>query len=46
MKSHLLTHIALASLLAGGLCAQDKLELKDPKQKASYAIGMDIGANF
>lgn len=46
MKPYLFTHVTAASLFALAVCAQDKLELTDPKQKASYAIGMDIGANF
>lgn len=46
MKLNLIAPIALASLLAGTASAQDKMELKDSKQKASYAIGMDIGSNF
>ena len=36
----------MATLLAGGLNAQDKLDLKDAKLKASYAIGADIGGNM
>lgn len=36
----------MAALLAVAVRAQDKIELKDTKQKSSYAIGMDIGANF
>ena len=46
MKRQLTIHLTAASLLAISLCAQEKAELKDAKQKASYAIGMDIGANF
>jgi FKBP-type peptidyl-prolyl cis-trans isomerase FklB len=46
MTSHLVTNVAVAALFAAGLYAQDKVELKDAKQKASYAIGMDIGSNF
>jgi len=46
MTSNLITKLAIATLLAAGVQAQDKVELKDAKQKASYAIGMDIGANF
>ena len=33
-------------LLALGAQAQDKLDLKEPKQRASYAIGLDIGGNL
>ncbi len=36
----------MATLLAGGLHAQDKLDLKDAKLKASYAVGADIGGNM
>ena len=46
MTSNLITKLAVATLLAAGVQAQEKVELKDAKQKASYAIGMDIGANF
>ena len=46
MTSHLITNLTVATLLAAGVYAQDKVELKDAKQKASYAIGMDIGSNF
>jgi FKBP-type peptidyl-prolyl cis-trans isomerase FklB len=46
MTSHLVTNVAVAALFAAGVYAQDKVELKDAKQKASYAIGMDIGSNF
>ena len=33
-------------LAAGSAVAQDKPSLKDQKEKISYIIGMDIGANF
>lgn len=46
MTSTIITNISVAALLALGVQAQEKLELKDARQKASYAIGMDIGANF
>lgn len=46
MTSNLITNLTIATLLATGVYAQDKVELKDAKQKASYAIGMDIGSNF
>ena len=36
----------MTTLLAVALHAQEKVELKDMKQKLSYAIGMDIGSNF
>src|SRR5882672_7385045 len=45
MKSHL-TATVILGLLAGSALAQEKLDLKDPKQRASYSIGADIGANF
>ena len=32
--------------MTGAAFAQEKMDLKDTKQKASYAIGMDIGSNF
>jgi FKBP-type peptidyl-prolyl cis-trans isomerase FklB len=38
--------IAVASILAGGAPAQAPVELKDLKQKASYAIGAEIAANL
>lgn len=37
---------ALFILAAGSAAAQDKPSLKDQKEKISYIIGMDIGANF
>lgn len=37
---------ALGILMALSVSAQEKPDLKDPKQRASYAIGTDIGANF
>ena len=50
MTSKIITGLAVAALFATGACAQDKpvekMDLKDAKQKTSYAIGMDIGANF
>src|ERR1044071_3765802 len=46
MTSYLITNLAVAALFAAGIYAQEKVELKDAKQKASYAIGMDIGSNF
>jgi FKBP-type peptidyl-prolyl cis-trans isomerase len=41
-----LTSTIILGLLAGSAFAQDKLDLKDQKQKASYSIGADIGGNF
>ncbi len=46
MTSNLITNLTIAALLALGVQAQEKIELKDARQKASYAIGMDIGSNF
>ncbi|HMJ89824.1 MAG TPA: FKBP-type peptidyl-prolyl cis-trans isomerase [Candidatus Acidoferrum sp.] len=41
------TSVAAAALFTTMLnAADDKLDLKDAKQKSSYAIGMDIGGNF
>jgi len=37
---------ALFVLAFGSAAAQDKPSLKDQKEKISYIIGMDIGANF
>jgi FKBP-type peptidyl-prolyl cis-trans isomerase FklB len=41
MKSHLIPTLALG-LLVNSAFAQDKPDLSDPKQKTSYALGMDI----
>jgi len=46
MISKRITQLTLVTLLSFGACAQDKPDLKDAKQKSSYAIGMDIGANL
>jgi FKBP-type peptidyl-prolyl cis-trans isomerase FklB len=46
MTSRIITQLTVAALMAVALPAQEKIELKDAKQKSSYAIGMDIGANF
>ncbi len=46
MTKHLITGLTFASLFVAAVGAQDKMELKDSKQKTSYAIGMDIGGNF
>jgi FKBP-type peptidyl-prolyl cis-trans isomerase FklB len=45
MKNYIAASLVLA-LFAGGVQAQDKPDLKDPKIRASYAIGTDIGNNF
>lgn len=46
MTTKFIMGLAAATLVAAGVSAQEKVELKDAKQKSSYAIGMDIGANF
>ncbi len=46
MNSYLLPSLALGLLLVGSAKAQDKLDLKNPRQRASYSIGADIGSNF
>ena len=40
------TAIAIFALAAFAVEAQEKTELKDTRQKSSYAIGLDIGSNF
>ena len=45
MRSYLIAAFALPLLLTGA-SAQDKPDLKDPRLKASYAIGADIGNAF
>jgi FKBP-type peptidyl-prolyl cis-trans isomerase FklB len=45
MKSYIVCTVALG-LFVGAAIAQDKMDLKDPKQRASYAIGVNIGENF
>jgi FKBP-type peptidyl-prolyl cis-trans isomerase FklB len=46
MTSNRITSLVIAGLFAAAAHAQEKVELKDTKQKISYAIGMDIGSNF
>ena len=46
MTSNRITSLVIATLLAVAARAQEKVELKEPKQKISYAIGMDIGSNL
>ena len=46
MTSNRITSLVIATLFAAAAHAQDKVELKEPKQKISYAIGMDIGSNL
>jgi FKBP-type peptidyl-prolyl cis-trans isomerase FklB len=45
MKLTFITPLAFAAL-ATQLHAEGNLELKDPRDKASYAIGRDIGSDF
>jgi len=46
MTSKIIVGLSVATLLAMGATAQEKVELKEARQKSSYAIGMDIGSNF
>src|SRR4029079_3551238 len=46
MIRHLIPCAAAVALAVVSCSAQEKIELKDAKQKSSYAIGMDIGNNF
>ena len=46
MTSKPILTLAVMALLAGSANAQTKMELKDLKQKASYAIGADIASNM
>lgn len=47
MNTYLLTTLALGLVVgAVTVTAADKPDLKDPKLRASYAIGTDIGSNF
>jgi FKBP-type peptidyl-prolyl cis-trans isomerase FklB len=45
MKSYLITTLALG-LLVSSATAQDKPDLTTPKQKTSYALGVNIGSNL
>jgi FKBP-type peptidyl-prolyl cis-trans isomerase len=45
MKSYLIPSMAIG-LLVGVVHGQEKLDLKNPQQRASYSIGADIGSNF
>src|SRR5262245_11062829 len=45
MKLQLIPTLALG-LLVSSVTAQDKPDLTNPKQRTSYAIGMDIGSTF
>ena len=46
MSLQRVTSVAAAAMIAGAVCAQDKPDLKDPKLRASYALGADIGSNL
>lgn len=46
MKSYLTIPLVLFMGLAGFTFAADAPDLKDPKARTSYAIGVDIGNNF
>lgn len=47
MNSRLIAHVLLAgSLSATFAFAEDKPDLKDARQRYSYAIGVDIGSSF
>ncbi len=45
MKLQLISTLALGWLVSS-VAAQDKPDLKDPTQKASYALGVDMAAGF
>jgi len=45
MKSYLIPTLALG-LLVSSAVAQDKPDLTNPKQKTSYALGVNIGSNL
>ena len=45
MKSYLIPTLALG-LLVSSAVAQDKPDLTNPKQKTSYAIGVNIGSSL
>jgi len=45
MNSYLSTTLILG-LLAGSALAQEKPDLKNPKERISYSIGANIGGNF
>jgi FKBP-type peptidyl-prolyl cis-trans isomerase FklB len=46
MKACFLRCLTAVSLLTGAAYAQDKLELKDVRQRASYSIGADIAGSL
>ena len=45
MKYYLIPTLALG-LLVGSASAQDKPDLTNPKQKTSYALGVNIGSGL
>lgn len=45
MKTYIIPLLAFG-LLANSVYSQDKPDMKDPKQRVSYSIGVDIGNNF
>lgn len=45
MKLHCLASLTLLAI-CGASVAQEKPDLQDPKQRASYSIGADIGTSF
>jgi len=46
MSLQRITSVAAAAMIAGSACGQDKPDLKDVRQKTSYALGTDIGTNL
>ncbi len=46
MTKQLISSLAGVTLMAIAVNAQEKIDLKDPKQRSSYAIGVDIGSNM
>src|ERR1041385_1957957 len=45
MKTLLIT-IGVLGFVAGAICADDKAEFKEPKEKSSYSIGANWGNNL
>lgn len=46
MSKSLITSILMAATFTATVSAADKPDLKDPKQRASYCIGSDIGSSL
>ena len=46
MTAHRIPTLALSLLMAQLAFAEDKPDLKDPKQRVSYALGTDIGSSM